>query len=273
MEQNCGSDQIELEGTYPLVELAEKRLLKIKRVLLVASGKGGVGKSLIAASIALKFAERGYRVGLLDLDLHGPTSHAVLGARADLESSREGLEPIVARGVKLMSVAFFVGNSPLPLRGETKRDLVVELLGVTNWGELDLLVIDLPPGTGDEVLAILRVLGERCRALVVTTPSALSLGVVRRLLELFKDEGVEVLGVVENMAYLSVGGQLVEPFGSSRSEELGVKLLGRIPLDPGVERALSKGLPPTSSPAFSESLDELCNRLERALELLGQRSF
>ena len=245
---------------------AKANLSPVKKALLICSGKGGVGKSVLAASLALAFRERGRRVGLLDLDIHGPSAPLVLRAeKAELLGGRRGLHPVEASGVKLFSLYYYVGDRPVPLRGGLKESLLLDILAGVYWGELDYLVIDEPPGTGDELLVTLRVLGSKASAVVVTTPSRLSLSVVKRLVGLLRREGVEIVGLVENMSYLEVGGGRVAIFGESRVDDLGIDLLGRIPIDPRLERALASGRGVKAAEKYWDAVVKVAERIEKKL--------
>jgi len=211
----------------PRLAVIPERLKGVSRVVVFCSGKGGVGKTLLSSLAALVAARRGARVGLLDLDFNGPSSHVVLGSAPPPREDR-GLVPPEVAGVKLMSLALFAGEAPLPLRGADATNALIELLAVTRWGDLDLLVVDAPPGTGDELLDALRLL-KRAETLVVTTPSKLSLAVVARLVRLLREVGAPVLGLVENMGR---GG------AEAAAAEWGVRYLGWVPYDPAIEGAL-----------------------------------
>ena len=185
--------------------LAKNRLGRIERVVLVGSGKGGVGKSLVACGLSLGLASKGFRTGILDVDVHGASVPDYLEVRPPVHSSRLGLQPKKSRGVKVMSVTLFTGNNPVPLSGSQKHDLIVQLFGQTNWGPLDYLVVDLPPSTGDELRSVLRLFGNKSRLVLVTTPSPRALSVVSRLRQLADSEKVPVEGIVLNMAYQEGG--------------------------------------------------------------------
>ncbi|ASJ02366.1 ATP-binding protein [Thermococcus profundus] len=175
------------------------RLERVKRIIPVVSGKGGVGKSLVSTTLALVLAEKGYKVGLLDLDFHGASDHVILGFEPkEFPEEDRGVVPPTVHGVKFMTIAYYTEDRPTPLRGKEISDALIELLTITRWDELDYLVIDMPPGLGDQLLDVLRFL-KRGEFLVVATPSKLSLNVVRKLIELLKEEGHKVIGVVENM--------------------------------------------------------------------------
>ncbi|ASJ16412.1 ATP-binding protein [Thermococcus chitonophagus] len=175
------------------------RLEKVKRVIPVVSGKGGVGKSLVSTVLALSLAEAGNKVGLLDLDFHGASDHLILGFEPkDFPEEDKGVVPPVVHGIKFMSIIYYTENRPTPLRGKEISDALIELLTITRWDELDYLIIDMPPGLGDQFLDVLRFL-KRGEFLIVATPSKLALNVVEKLIQLLKEENREILGIIENM--------------------------------------------------------------------------
>jgi ATP-binding protein involved in chromosome partitioning len=180
------------------VSVIEKRLKKIKRIISVASGKGGVGKSLVASSLALNLSRKGYKVGLLDLDLYGPSSHIILGVKDVFPEEEKGIVPPYVQGINFMSIVYFTEDKPSPFRGIDISNIIIELLAITRWGELDYLIIDMPPGIGDETLDVIRLV-KKSEFLVVTTPSMVSMGAVGKLLQLLKELKLPVIGVVENM--------------------------------------------------------------------------
>ncbi|WP_297514981.1 Mrp/NBP35 family ATP-binding protein [Thermococcus sp.] len=175
------------------------RLEKVRRIIPVVSGKGGVGKSLVSTTLALALAEKGHRVGLLDLDFHGASDHVILGFEPkEFPEEDRGVVPPTVHGIKFMTIAYYTEDRPTPLRGKEISDALIELLTITRWDELDYLVIDMPPGLGDQLLDVLRFL-KRGEFLVVATPSKLALNVVEKLIQLLLEEKHKVLGVVENM--------------------------------------------------------------------------
>ena len=180
------------------VSVIEKRLKKIKRIISVASGKGGVGKSLVASSLALNLSRKGYKVGLLDLDLYGPSSHIILGVKDVFPVEEKGIVPPNVQGINFMSIVYFTEDKPSPFRGIDISNIIIELLAITRWGELDYLIIDMPPGIGDETLDVIRLV-KKSEFLVVITPSKVSMGAVGKLLQLLKELKLPVIGVVENM--------------------------------------------------------------------------
>lgn len=181
------------------LSVIDKRLAKIKRIISVASGKGGVGKSLVASSLALNLSRKGYKVGLLDLDLYGPSSHIILGINDfNFPEEEKGILPHDVSGIKFMSIVYFTGDKPAPLRGADITNVIIELLAITRWEDLDYLIIDMPPGIGDETLDVIGLI-KKSEFVVVSTPSKVALGAVDKLLNILKELKLPVLGVVENM--------------------------------------------------------------------------
>jgi ATP-binding protein involved in chromosome partitioning len=183
----------------PRPSVIADRLSGVKRVIAVTGWKGGIGKSVTASTLALLLARRGFRTGLLDLDFAGASDHLVLGAKGLFPKEEKGLEPPVLEGVSFMSVVFFSENKAVPLRGANVSDAIIELLAITRWGELDFLVLDMPPGINDAALDVMR-FARGAEVLAVTTPSVLAHDVLERSLELYRKLKVPVLGVVENMS-------------------------------------------------------------------------
>ncbi len=224
-------------------EDARKKLGLIDRVILVGSGKGGVGKSFVASGLALSLAASGRGMGILDLDIHGASLPGYFGVAPPLTSTEKGLKPKSKHGIKIMSVALFTGDLPVPIRGGQKQNLVNKFFALTDWGRLDYLVVDLPPTTGDEALSAFDLFGPKSSLILVTTPSPLAVRIVSRLARLAGSERIPVGGAVVNMAYMENGRRKSFPFGRAnhRSIEraLGSKILVEIPLDANVG---SKGL-------------------------------
>jgi len=183
----------------PRPSVINKRLAKIKKIIAVASGKGGVGKSLVATSLALNLSNKGYKVGLLDLDLYGPSSHIILGINEySFPKEEKGILPHKIDDINFMSIVYFTKDKPAPLRGMDITNIIIELLLITRWGELDFLIIDMPPGIGDETLDIIKLV-KNSEFLVVTTPSKVSMGSVDKLLTILIELKLHVIGVIENM--------------------------------------------------------------------------
>jgi ATP-binding protein involved in chromosome partitioning len=249
----------------PLFERAKSKIEKVGKVTLVASGKGGVGKSVVSSSIALVSAKKGLKTGLLDLDVHGPSIPKIFGFNGEIVAGKEGLIPPTLNGVKIMSFGFMIGENPLPLKGEDKRSALSLLLAITDWGELDHLVIDMPPGTGDETIFCIRALkSAKANALIVTTPSSLSLSVVSRLVELLRGEGINLLGLVENMAYFRCNNELIRPFGSIDEgflSKCGLRVLESLPIDPLIEENIKSGRLLESSGEFRSKIESLFDKI------------
>ncbi|AMM54597.1 Mrp/NBP35 family ATP-binding protein [Pyrococcus kukulkanii] len=205
------------------------RLERVERVIPVVSGKGGVGKSLVSTVLALSLAEAGHKVGLLDLDFHGASDHIILGFEPkDFPEEDKGVVPPVVHGIKFMSIVYYTENRPTPLRGKEISDALIELLTITRWDELDYLIIDMPPGLGDQFLDVLRFL-KRGEFLIVATPSKLALNVVEKLIQLLKEENREILGIIENMKLDE------EKDVKELAEKYGVRYLAGIKFYPNLE--------------------------------------
>jgi len=217
----------------PRTSIVEERLGRIGRIIAVSSGKGGVGKSLVATTLALALARKGSKVGLFDLDFTSPSTHIILGAGDAKPREEKGLLPPIVCGLKYMSLMYYTGDEAAPLRGMDTSNALIELLAVTIWGKLDFLVIDMPPGIGDAVLDLIRLV-RNTEFLVVTTPSQLAFETVKKFVMLLKEMNIRVLGVVENMKMNSGDGI------RGRTEELGIPFLGEIRYDPKVEEAIGK---------------------------------
>jgi ATP-binding protein involved in chromosome partitioning len=221
--------------------MIKRRLRNVRRVLLVLSGKGGVGKSVVSAALSALMADLGFGVGLMDADLYGPSS-ALLFNTKDLPAEGEaGLIPPVSGGVKVMSVDLFASGKPVPLTGSGARQVILELLALTNWGKIDCLVVDMPPATGDIMLSFTSLGKKEVAAVVVTMPDRLSTAVAHRILQLLKSGRVRTIGVVGNMLHASSSGDDSERAGPKKlAKEFGVPLLGLLPFDSGVSNAVER---------------------------------
>ena len=215
----------------PRTSVIEKRLKDIKRIIAVASGKGGVGKSLIASHLALSLADKGHRVGLLDLDLYGPSSHIILGVQNQFPTEDKGIIPPKVQGISFMSIVYFTEEKPSPFRGVDISNIILELLAITQWGSLDFLIIDMPPGIGDETLDVIHYM-KNSEFLVVTTPSKVAMGAVSKLLKILIELKKPLLGVIENMTMAD------STFIEEDVEKLQVRYLGKIPFDEHLEEAI-----------------------------------
>ncbi len=215
----------------PRTSIISKRFSNISRVIAVSSGKGGVGKSMVAATLALTLVENGCKTGLFDLDFTGPSTHIILGTQNSQPKEEKGLVPPTIHGLKYMSLVYFVGDNPAPLRGTDISNALIELLAVTQWGALDFLIIDMPPGIGDAILDLVRLI-KRIEFLIVTTPSVLAFETVKKQVNLLRELEMPIIGVIENMK-MNVAEGIEEETG-----KLGLKYLGEIPYDPKVESAM-----------------------------------
>ena len=250
-----GSSSLEVRVTSEIAAHAVQRgvqpLKSVRNIVAVASGKGGVGKSTVAANLALAWSVQGARVGLLDADIYGPSQPRMMGLRGERPVTRDGksLEPLRAHGLEVMSIGFLIDEEqPMAWRGPMVTQALNQLLGDTNWGELDYLVIDMPPGTGDIQLT----LSQRVPvsgAVIVTTPQDIALLDARKGLKMFERVSVPVLGVVENMSthVCSNCGHEEHIFGAGggarMAGEYGVELLGELPLDIHIREQADGGRP------------------------------
>lgn len=256
MTSNPPSSKIRIHVPREYLERKKKlqeRMSRIRHKIVVMSGKGGVGKSFIASSLALTFQKLGYRTGLMDVDFHGPSAPKILGLRGTrLTMSDEGIEPALGPlGLKVMSLDFLLpdDDSPVIWRGPIKSTAITQFVTDVNWGELDFLVIDMPPGTGDEALTVAQELPEVDGAVFVTIPSEVSLLVVGRSIVFARRVNIRPLGVIENMSGFLCPkcGSFYRIFGKSSGKEIaskyGIEFLGEIPLDPRIAECNDAGTP------------------------------
>lgn len=216
----------------PRISVIDKRLQGIKRVISVASGKGGVGKSLVASSLALNLSKKGYKVGLLDLDLYGPSSHIILGVNQfDFPEEKNGILPYDIDGIKFISIVYFTEDKPSAFRGIDITNIIIELLAITQWGKLDYLIVDMPPGIGDEVLDLIHLV-KRSEFLVVSTPSKVAMGAVSKLLKILNELKLPVIGVVENMKMNE------SDYVKNSVEKMGFNYIGDIAFDKNLEHSI-----------------------------------
>ena len=211
--------------------MINERLKRIGRIIAVSSGKGGVGKSLVATTLALTLTQKNCKVGLFDLDFTSPSTHLIMGVKDAHPKEDKGLIPPVVNGLAYMSLIHFSGDQAAPLRGADVSNALIELLAVTQWGELDFLVLDMPPGIGDAILDLVRLV-KRIEFLIVTTSSRLAFETVRKQVRLLQELNVPIIGVVENMK-MDKAKNIEQETG-----KLGVKFLAGIPYDPMVEEAI-----------------------------------
>ncbi|MCK4547186.1 MAG: P-loop NTPase [Candidatus Eisenbacteria sp.] len=232
-------------------EAVDKRMSHIRHKIMVLSGKGGVGKSTVAVNLAYSLSLKGNRVGLLDVDVHGPSVPRMLGLDGQPVAGKDGgLAPVeMGPNLLVMSMGFLLRDKDdaVVWRGPLKANVIRQFLSDVEWGELDYLIIDSPPGTGDEPLSVGQLIRGADGAIVVTTPQEIALADVRKSISFCRGLGLPVLGVVENMSGLVCPhcGERVDVFKSGGGEEMardmGVRFLGRIPLDPGVVELADRG--------------------------------
>jgi ATP-binding protein involved in chromosome partitioning len=241
--------EVKLEASVPSDGRTRGLLqLPIRNAIAIASGKGGVGKSTVAVNMAVVLAQCGARVGLLDADIYGPNVPTMIGLKRLPDPVDDKLVPAEAYGVKVMSIGFLVKpDQPLIWRGPMLHSAIRQFLTDVAWGELDYLIVDLPPGTGDAALSLAQSL-PLSGGIIVTLPQQVSLDDARRSLEMFRQLDVPVFGVVENMSYLELpNGDRMDIFGAGGGERLskeaGVPFIGAIPMDPTVRQGGDTGKP------------------------------
>jgi Mrp family chromosome partitioning ATPase len=233
--------------------IVNHRMNDVKFKLIVGSNKGGVGKSTVTTNLAVALADRGFKVGLADADLHGPNIPKLLNAESvRLKSEEDGIIPFETRnGLRVASLGFLIEdpNMHIAWRDAVKYDFIIELLGNINWGKLDYLLIDLPPGTGNEQITIIDFIGEVDGCIVVTTPQDLALLDARKMISFSRDSNVPIVGVIENMSTMACPhcNEDIDVFkrggGQKLAEELVLPYLGSIPLDPEVALRSDDGEP------------------------------
>ncbi len=253
------------------------RMGKVRHKIAVISGKGGVGKSLITVNLALALAMRGRngRVGVLDADIHGPCVPKMLGMKGSrLQSGPPGIFPALGPlNIKVVSMGFLLpsDDSPVIWRGPLKMRAIRQFLAEIVWGNLDYLLIDLPPGTGDEALSVLQLLPEMDGVIIVTIPSEVSEDVVKKAVTFARKMEVPIIGIVENMSGIVCPhcGERIDVFGVGGGEriatEMNVSLLGNIPLDPSISKTMDAGTPfiatQPDSPA-AKAFDAIVKKIE-----------
>jgi Mrp family chromosome partitioning ATPase len=283
-EKRQGKGQMKSKEEAPEEIDIGERLRGVKHKLVVMSGKGGVGKSTVAANLAMALTMHGKSVGIVDCDIHGPTIPKMLGIEDRIPAmSAKGLEPVmVPPRLKVMSMGFLISNrdSPVIWRGPLKMAVIKQFLGEVNWGDLDYLIIDLPPGTGDEPLSVAQLLPAPDGAIIVTTPQDVALLSVRKSINFARALNMRVLGLIENMSGFTCPhcGKTMNIFGSGGGQkacmDLTVPLLGCIPLDPMIAETGDSGKPfvleSSDSPAV-KAFDEIALKLEEIVENNGRK--
>ena len=259
-----------------------KRLGKIKHKILVMSGKGGVGKSTVATNVAFALSEKGFKVGLMDIDIHGPNIPKMLGIEWGQVGGKEGnLQPVYySPNLKVMSIGFFLReeSDAVIWRGPLKMNLIKQFIRDVDWGKLDYLIADSPPGTGDEPLSVCQLIEKADGALIVTTPQEVALTDIRKAVTFCRKVNMPILGIIENMSgfvcpHCGKRTDLFKRGGGKRiAEEMGVPFLGSIPIDPSVVEACDEGIPsmvknPNSevSKAFKEIVDKIIKKAKEGV--------
>jgi ATP-binding protein involved in chromosome partitioning len=260
---------------HPRQEAPKTSMPGVRHMVAIGSGKGGVGKTTVSVNLAIGLAKLGRRVGLLDADVYGPNVPLMFGTQQTPRGHSERIEPIEKYGVKVMSMGFLnPGDKPLVWRGPMLHNVIQQFVRNVDWGELDFLLIDLPPGTGDVALSLIQTVA-LSGAVVVTTPSDVSLEDARKAINMFGQVRVPVLGVVENMSYLLVPetGQRIDVFGQGggqrTAQRMNVPFLGELSLDPDVRIGGDTGAPVTTrgvDDPHAVPFVELAKRLEAACE-------
>ncbi len=240
----------------PRIRAIDLRLKNVRNILPVVSGKGGVGKSLFSTTLALQLKKMGFEVGLLDLDFHGANDHLILGAGIEnIPEEEKGVIPPVIHGIKFMSIVYYTEDKPLPIRGDEISNALIEILSVTRWDNIDYLVVDMPPGLGDQLLDLMRLL-HRGKYLIITTPSVLSINVVKKLIVLLKESKMFIGGIVENMK-LDDEKNVID-----LAERYGVNYLGGIPFYRDLENVIGDVNKLLKHP-WSEKIGEICRKINR----------
>ena len=262
---------------HPQHELPKTPIAGVKNLVAVGSGKGGVGKTTVSVNLAIALARLGRKVGLLDADVYGPNVPLMMGTRETPTGHAERIRPIEKYGVKIMSMGFLnPGDKPLVWRGPMLHNVIQQFLRNVEWGELDYLIIDLPPGTGDVALSLVQsalITG----AIVVTTPSDVSLEDARKAVNMFSQVRVPILGMIENMSYLIApgSGERIDVFGQGggkrTAEQMNVPFLGELTLDPDVRIGGDSGQPVTTragEDAHAAPFLELAKRVDQTVGAL-----
>jgi len=263
----------------------KKNMGHIKHKIAVISGKGGVGKSTVAANLAMAFSLQGYkdRVGILDVDIHGPCIPKLLGVKGKkCPISPLGALPVTGpEGIKVVSMDFLVKNQETPViwRGPLKMQVIRQFLSDFMWGDLDFLFIDAPPGTGDEPLSVMQLIPDMDGTIIVTIPSEVSEDVVKKAVSFSRQMGIPVIGIIENMSGFTCPkcGEKINILGAGGgkrlAKDLNVPFLGQIPIDPEICEEADKGIPfvtgHVDSPA-SEAFKEIVKKVEDFLNAKEQ---
>ncbi|UIJ38460.1 P-loop NTPase [Desulfobaculum bizertense] len=275
---NCSEGSCQQEN--PQDQRIKKALGRIKNKIVVMSGKGGVGKSTVATNIAVALSMAGLKVGLLDVDVHGPSVPRLLSLQdAQPHMERDCMEPVAwSKNLSVMSLGFLLPSKDDAViwRGPVKIGLIRQFISDVLWGDLDFLIVDCPPGTGDEPLSAMQELGKDAKAVIVTTPQGVAIDDVRRSVTFCNEVGNEIFGIVENMSgfVCSKCGNVENVFGTGGGEalakEVGVRFLGRIPMNADVARAGDEGFPLSKLGDHSPAGEALNHIIKPLIDLAGR---
>jgi ATP-binding protein involved in chromosome partitioning len=215
----------------PRTSIIHERMKNIRNIIAVSGGKGGVGKSLVASTLALILAKKGSKVGLFDLDFTSPSTHIILGIEDTKPKEEKGIIPPKVLDMQYMSIIYYSGDNATPLRGADVSNALIELLSITRWEQLDYLILDMPPGISDATLDMIRLI-KNIKFLLITTPSQLAFETVRKLTSLLTSLKIPVIGIIENMKTNQP--QTIQ----NQTQKLGLTFLGEIPYDTKIEETL-----------------------------------
>lgn len=262
--------------------MPEDILPNVKNVIAIASGKGGVGKTTVACNLAIALSNFGAKVGLLDGDIYGPSVPRIIGVKDPPKTDGKKIFPPVANNVKVMSVGFFITeDTPLIWRGPIISNVLRQLIMDVDWGELDYLIVDLPPGTGDIPLTLAQTL-PLAGVIIVTTPQPTAYSIATKALQMFKKLNTNIIGIIENMSYFVCPdcGKRHEIFGygggKEVAEKMGVPFLGEIPLDPVIRARSDEGYPITIENTKSEASKayyEIAKKVAAQISILAFRKI
>lgn len=249
---SCSGGKPGADPANSMEEMVSQALSKIKHKIVVMSGKGGVGKSSVACNLAVTLARKGFKTGLIDVDVHGPSVAKIMGMSGLLDASDDNFLMPMAFGdnLKAVSIQSLLPHQDQPViwRGPAKGNMIQQFIGAVKWGNLDFLVIDAPPGTGDEPLTVIQTVKD-AKALIVTTPQEVALADVRKSINFCRTVNMEILGIVENMGPFPCPhcGEMVSPFRSGGGErtaaDMGIPYLGSVPFDTQVVKSCDMGVP------------------------------
>ena len=260
--------------------LLNERMKQIKNKIVVLSGKGGVGKSTVAANLAMSLADKGFKVGLVDADIHGPSVPTLFNLTGTTARQiGDTVEPVAACGVKLMSTGFMLSHpdQAVIVRGPLKMKIIEQMLQDVDWGELDYLIVDCPPGTGDEPLSICQLINPPTGAIVVTTPQEIAAADVRKSIQFCRKLDLPILGILENMSVFICPkcGEAFHLFGKDGGRKLcekyNIAFLGNIPIDPAIGQCGDAGscyLEEHRDSIAAQAFEKAVEQINAALELL-----